>query len=221
MAVLRPIKLVITNWPAGQVEQMTLQNNPENEADGTRQVAFSGELFIERDDFKAEAPPKYYRLTPGAEVRLRGAYFVRCTGFETDADGNVTEVHCTYDPATTGGQAPDGRKVKATIHWVSRRTTPSTPRSACTSGCSAAEVPGEAHRRAVRRPQPRLARRSCTAKVEQALADTRPGEVVQFERLGYFALDPDEPHALPPHRRPQGRVGQRPEAHQVAPSRGT
>ena len=114
MAVLRPIKLMITNWPEGGAETFPVQNNPENEADGTREVEFTGELYIERDDFMAEAPPKYYRLTPGAEVRLRGAYYVKCTGYASDDDGNVTEVHCTYDPATAGGQAPDGRKVKAT-----------------------------------------------------------------------------------------------------------
>ena len=190
MAVLRPIELVITNWPEGQVEHMTLQNNPENEADGTRQVAFSGELFIEHDDFKAEAPPKYYRLTPGAEVRLRGAYFVQCTGFNTDADGNVTEVLCTYDPATTGGQAPDGRKVKATIHWVSAHEAVDTE-VRLYERLFTAEVPGEA----TGEPFDDLNRDSkevVAAKVEPALADTRPGEVVQFERLGYFALDPDE-----------------------------
>ena len=189
MAVLRPIKLVITNWPEGQVEHMTLQNNPENEADGTRQVAFSGELFIEHDDFKAEAPPKYYRLTPGAEVRLRGAYFVQCTGFTADADGNVTEVLCTYDPATTGGQAPDGRKVKATIHWVSAHEAVDAE-VRLYDRLFTAEVPGEA----TGEPFDDLNRSSkevLAAKVEPALADTRPGEVVQFERLGYFALDPE------------------------------
>ncbi len=188
MAVLRPIKLVITNWPEGRVEHMTVQNNPENEADGTRQVAFSGELFIEHDDFKAEAPPKYYRLTPGAEVRLRGAYFVKCTGFNTDADGNVTEVLCTYDPATTGGQAPDGRKVKATIHWVSAHDAVDAE-VRLYERLFTAEVPGE------RTGEPfddlnRDSKEVVTAKVESALADTAPGQVVQFERLGYFAHDP-------------------------------
>ena len=189
MAVLRPIKLVITNWPDGQVEHMTLQNNPENEADGTRQVAFSGELFIEADDFKAEAPPKYYRLTPGSEVRLRGAYFVQCTGFNSDADGNVTEVLCTYDPATTGGQAPDGRKVKATIHWVSAHDAVDAE-VRLYERLFTAEIPGE------RTGEPfddlnRNSKEVVAAKVESALADTTPGQVVQFERLGYFAHDPE------------------------------
>ena len=189
MAVLRPIKLVITNWPEGHIEHMTLQNNPENEADGTRQVAFSGELFIEDDDFKAEAPPKYYRLTPGAEVRLRGAYFVQCTGFNIDDAGNVTEVLCTYDPATTGGQAPDGRKVKATIHWVSAHEAVDAE-VRLYERLFTAEIPGEA----TGEPFDDLNRNSkevVAAKVEPALAHTRPGEVVQFERLGYFALDPE------------------------------
>jgi len=189
MAVLRPIKLVITNWPEGRVEQMTLQNNPENEADGTRQVPFSGELFIEADDFMAEAPPKYYRLTPGAEVRLRGAYFVKCTGFDHTPDGLV--VHATYDPATTGGQAPDGRKVKATIHWVSAHDAIDAE-VRLYERLFAAEVPGEA----TGDPFDDLNRDSkdvVHAKVETTLRDTRPGEVVQFERLGYYALDPDLP----------------------------
>ncbi len=189
MAVLRPIKLVITNWPEGQVEHMTLQNNPEREADGTRQVAFSGELFIESDDFKAEAPPKYYRLTPGREVRLRGAYFVQCTGFDTDADGNVTKVLCTYDPATTGGQAPDGRKVKATIHWVSAHDAVDAE-VRLYERLFTAEVPGE------RTGEPfddvnRDSKEVVAAKVETSLADVLPGQVVQFERLGYFAHDPE------------------------------
>ena len=122
MAVLRPLKLVIDNYPEGQVEELTAVNNPENDADGTRTVPFARELWIEREDFLEEAPKKYFRLTPGQEVRLRWAYFVTCTGCVKDADGNVTEVHATYDPATKGGDAPDGRKVKGTIHWVAAPT---------------------------------------------------------------------------------------------------
>ncbi|MEI8240956.1 MAG: glutamine--tRNA ligase, partial [Actinomycetota bacterium] len=189
MAVLRPIKLVITNWPEGHVEHMTLQNNPENEADGTRLVPFSGDLFIEADDFMAEAPLKYYRLTPGAEVRLRGAYFVTCTGYEHTPDGLV--VRATYDPATTGGQAPDGRKVKATIHWVSAHDAVDAE-VRLYERLFSAEVPGE------RTGDPfddlnRDSKEIVPAKVEPILRATTPGEVVQFERLGYYALDPDEP----------------------------
>ena len=119
MAVLDPIRLVIDNYPAGQTEELTVLNNKENPELGSRKVPFSGELFIERDDFMIEPPKKYYRMFPGNEVRLMDAYFVTCTGYETDENGNVTVVHAKYDPETRGGDAPDGRKVKGTIHWVS------------------------------------------------------------------------------------------------------
>ena len=121
-AVLHPVKLIIDNYPKGQVEMLTVQNNLENEALGEREVAFSRELYIEAEDFMIEPPKKYFRLFPGNEVRLMNAYFVTCTGYETDAEGNVTEIHCTYDPETKGGNAPDGRKVKGTIHWVEATT---------------------------------------------------------------------------------------------------
>src|SRR3546814_10128875 len=119
MAVLDPVKVVITNWPDGHVGHVEAVNNPEDESAGTRPVPFAGELWIERDDFLADPPPKYFRLTPGREVRLRAGYFITATDADVDADGNVTEIRATYDPETSGGQAPDGRKVKATIHWVS------------------------------------------------------------------------------------------------------
>ena len=119
MAVLDPLKLVIDNYPEGQTEELEAPNNMENEALGTRMLPFGKELYIEREDFMVEPPKKYKRLYPGNEVRLMNAYFVTCTGYETDDEGNVTVVHCTYDPATKGGNAPDGRKVKGTIHWVS------------------------------------------------------------------------------------------------------
>lgn len=121
MAVLHPLKLVIDNYPEDQTEELDVQNNLENEALGSRKVPFSKELWIEREDFMEEPPRKYFRLFPGNEVRLMNAYFVTCTGFEKDEDGNITEVHCTYDPETRGGNAPDGRKVKGTIHWVSAK----------------------------------------------------------------------------------------------------
>jgi len=193
MAVLQPVKLVITNWPEGQVDMVTLQNNPENEADGARQVPFTGELYIEADDFRAEAPPKYFRLTPGAEVRLRGAYFVKCTGFATDESGNVTEVHCTYDPDTRGGQAPDGRKVKATIHWVSTAHAVDVE-ARLYERLFSAEIPGERTGDAF----DDLNRDSLEVrhgKAEASLAQTPHGTVVQFERLGYFHHDQTR-HAL-------------------------
>src|ERR1700757_2549037 len=119
MAVLRPLKLVIDNYPAGQEEMVEVANNPEDPSAGTRQVPFSGEIYIDQDDFREVPPPKYYRLSPGKEVRLRNAYFVTAQRVVKDATGNIAEVHCTYDPASRGGNSPDGRKVKSTIHWVS------------------------------------------------------------------------------------------------------
>ena len=189
MAVLRPLKLTITNWPAGQVEHVTLQNNPENPDDGNREVEFTGELWIEQDDFMIDAPPKYFRLTPGREVRLRGAYFVTCTGYTTDDTGAVVEVQCTYDPDTRGGNAPDGRKVKSTMHWVSAAhaldATVALYRRLFT-----AEVPGEATGEPFDDLDPDSRELLEHCKLETALGDTAPGQVVQFERLGYFAHDP-------------------------------
>ncbi len=121
MAVLDPIKLVIDNYPEGQTEMLPVVNNPENESLGSREVPFGRELYIDREDFMEEPPKKYFRLFPGNEVRLMSAYFVKCVSYEKDADGNVTVVHCTYDPASKGGNSPDGRKVKGTIHWVSAK----------------------------------------------------------------------------------------------------
>jgi len=118
MAVLDPVKLVIDNYPEGQTEMLTVGNNPENGALGSREVPFGRELYIEREDFMEEPPKKYFRMFPGNEVRLMNAYFVKCTGCVKDEDGRVTEVHCTYDPTSRGGNSPDGRKVKGTIHWV-------------------------------------------------------------------------------------------------------
>ncbi|HQZ37228.1 MAG TPA: glutamine--tRNA ligase, partial [Ilumatobacteraceae bacterium] len=188
MAVLQPIKLVVTNWPAGHVEMVELVNNPENPDDGSRTVAFTGEVWIEDDDFKAEPPPKYFRLTPGSEVRLRGAFFVRCTGFTTDDDGKVVEVQCTYDPETRGGSAPDGRKVKATIHWVSTANAIDI-QAAQYKRLFTTETPGVA----TGEPMDDLDRDSKTVlagKAEAAMGDVDPGQVVQFERLGYYAHDP-------------------------------
>ncbi|MCX6521192.1 MAG: glutamine--tRNA ligase/YqeY domain fusion protein [Actinobacteria bacterium] len=191
MAVLRPLKLVITNWPEGQVEHVTIPNNPENADDGVREVAMSGELWIEQEDFMVDAPPKYFRLTPGREVRLRGAYFVTCTGFSTDADGNVVEVQCTYDPETRGGNAPDGRKVKSTMHWVSAAHSLDAT-VALYERLFTAEVPGDATGEPFDDLNPASRELLEHCKVEAALGDAAPGQVVQFERLGYFARDPRE-----------------------------
>ena len=192
MAVLHPLRVGITNWPTGQVEQVELGNNPENPADGTRQVPLSGVIYIERDDFKVEAPPKYFRLTPGSEVRLRGAYFLRCTGYTLGADGEVEEVQCTYDVDTSGGNAPDGRKVKATIHWVSADHALDAT-AALYERLFTAEVPGERTGEAFDDLNPASREVLTHCKVEAALGDTAPGQVVQFERLGYFAHDPRTP----------------------------
>lgn len=195
MAVLRPVRLMITNWPVDVdgnpvVEYRTVVNNPEDPDAGSREIAFNGELFIERDDVMLEPPPKYYRLAPGREVRLRGAYFVRCTEVLTDDAGEVTEVRCEYDPTTGGGSAPNGRKVKATIHWVSvaycHQATVALYERLFTT-----EVPGAS----TGDPMDDLALDSreliTDACVEPMLSEVEPGEVVQFERLGYFAADPD------------------------------
>ena len=119
MAVLRPLKVVITNYPDGQTEELDAVNNPEDASAGTRKVPFSKVLYIEQEDFMENPPKKFFRLSPGTEVRLRYAYFIKCTDVVKDANGNIVELHCTYDPATRGGDSPDGRKVKATLHWVS------------------------------------------------------------------------------------------------------
>ena len=122
MAVLRPLKVVIENYPDEKTEEMTAINNPEDPAAGTRKVPFAKVLYIEQDDFREDPPKDFFRLAPGREVRLRYAYFIRCLSAIKDAAGNIVEIRCTYDPATLGGNAPDGRKVKGTLHWVSAAT---------------------------------------------------------------------------------------------------
>jgi glutaminyl-tRNA synthetase len=196
MTVLRPLEVVIDNWPiddagAPIVEEVELVNNPENAEDGTRTAPFSGRFWIEQDDFKAEPPPKYYRLTPGREVRLRGAFFVTCVGFDADVDGNVERVHVTYDPETRGGNAPDGRKVKSTMHWVSAAHAVDV-QVALYERLFSAEIPGEATGDVFDDldPDSRALLEGC--KAEPALADAPLGSVVQFERLGYFARDPHD-----------------------------
>ena len=198
MAVLRPLKVVIENYPEGQVEWLDAINNPEDPSAGTRQVPFSRELYIEQDDFREVPPPKYFRLSPGREVRLRYAYFIKCERVIKDADGNVVELRCTYDPATRGGDAPDGRKVKATLHWVA----------------AAHAVPAEVrlYDRLFSTPDPDTAPEGQTflanlnpdslealspCYVEPSLKDAHAGDRYQFERLGYFAVDPDTSDGRP------------------------
>lgn len=192
MAVLRPLRLTITNWPAGQVEYFEVMNNPENPGDGTRRVAFSGELYIERDDFAVSAPPKFYRLSIGREVRLRGAYFVTATEVVTDGDGQVVEVLASYDPQTRGGDAPDGRKVKSTMHWVSRPHAVAAS-VALYDRLFVTALPGETTGEPLDDLNPNSRELLSGCQLEAALTEAKPGEAVQFERLGYFAADPDQP----------------------------
>jgi glutaminyl-tRNA synthetase len=172
MAVLQPLKLIIENYPEGKAEELEAINNPEEVAAGTRNVPFSRELWIERDDFMETPVKGFFRLSPGAEVRLRYAYFVKCTGVEKDASGTITAVRCTYDPATRGGDAPDKRKVKATLHWV--------------SAMHACEAEVRLYDYETIEAAPEIIER---AYLEPALGQTAPAETVQFERLGYFCRD--------------------------------
>ncbi len=192
MAVLRPLKVVITNYPADQVEALDAINNPEDPAAGTRTVPFARELYIEQDDFMEDPPNKFFRLAPGREVRLRYAYFIRCEEVVKDAAGNIVELRCTYDPATRSGEAPDGRKVKATLHWV--------------AAAHALDAEVRLYDHLFTRPDPNSddegldftayinpnslqALTGC--KVEPSLRGAAPGSRFQFERLGYFCVDPD------------------------------
>jgi glutaminyl-tRNA synthetase len=198
MAVLRPLRLVIDNWPVGPdgtpvVDWVEVANNPENADDGVRLVPFSGSLYIEQDDFREDAPPKYYRLAPGREVRLRGAYLVRATAeVVKDQAGRVVEVHAVYDPATRSGQAPDGRKVKSTMHWVSAPHAEDAIVNLYRH-LFAAEVPGAATGDPLDDIDPDSRETLTGCKVEAALKNDRPGAAVQFERLGYFAPDARQP----------------------------
>jgi glutaminyl-tRNA synthetase len=187
MAVLRPLKVVLENYPEDQVEMLDCVNNPEDPSAGTRQVPFSRELYIERDDFMEDPPKKFFRLGPGREVRLRYAYFVTCREAIKDADGHIVELRCTYDPATRGGDAPDGRKVKGTLHWVS------APHAADAEvrlydHLFLAEDPGAGGDfRANINPKSLEVLRDC--KLEPALAEFASEDRCQFERLGYFCAD--------------------------------
>ena len=192
MGVLEPLKVVITNYPEGQVEEMQAVNNPEDPAAGTRLAPFTRELYIERDDFREEPPPKYFRLAPGREVRLRYAYFITCQEAIKDDQGQVIELRCTYDPATRGGDAPDGRKVKATLHWVSaQQALPAEVR--LYDRLFVKENPDEAEEGLDFRSN--LNRDSLKVltepKVEASLAGAKAGQRYQFERQGYFCVDPD------------------------------
>jgi glutaminyl-tRNA synthetase len=190
MAILHPLKLVIDNYPDDQVEEMNAVNNPEDLSSGTRKVPFSKVLYIEQDDFRETPPPKYFRLYPGNEIRLRYAYLIKCTGFRRDPQtGEVAEVHCTYDPATRGGDAPDGRKVKSTIHWVS---APRAVRAEIRlyEQLFTDENPDVGEDvNSIINPHSLEVLTDCF--LEPSLAEAKPGEKYQFERTGYFCADLD------------------------------
>jgi glutaminyl-tRNA synthetase len=192
MGVLEPLKVVITNYPEGQVEEMDAINNPEDPSAGTRPVPFSKVLYIEREDFQENPPPKYFRLAPGREVRLRYAYFITCQEAVKDETGEVIELRCTYDPATRGGDAPDGRKVKATLHWVSAEHA-LTAEVRLYDRLFDKEDPGKVEEgqdfTANLNPDSLKVLKDC--KVEKSLANAKSGDRFQFERQGYFCLDPD------------------------------
>ena len=191
MAVLRPLRVVIDNYPEGQEEELDAVNNPEDPGAGTRKVPFSRVLYIERDDFMEDPPRKFFRLAPGREVRLRYAYFIKCVDVVKDGAGKVVELHCTYDPETRGGDAPDGRKVKATLHWV--------------SAAHAVEAEVRLYDHLFTKPDPSdveegtdfkatlnpTALETVSGRVEPGLKGAAPGSRYQFERLGYFCVDPD------------------------------
>ena len=196
MAVLRPLKVVIENYPEGTSEFMDVINNPEDESAGTRKVPFGRELYIERDDFMEEPPKKFFRLAPGREVRLRNAYLVTCTSVVKNDAGEITELRCTYDPATRGGDAPDGRKVKATLHWVSAADAVNSE-VRLYDRLFSAEFPGAGDTDFLTQMNPNSLERLTNAKLEPSLATLPAGTRVQFERLGYFCVDPDSTSAAP------------------------
>jgi glutaminyl-tRNA synthetase len=195
MAVLHPLKVVVTNYPAETTETLVAVNNPEDAAAGVREISFGRELYIEQNDFMENPPKKFFRLAPGREVRLRYAYFITCEEVLKDDQGNPVELHCTYDPKTKGGNAPDGRKVKATLHWV--------------HALDAVQSRVHLYDRLFSVPDPDSADNFLEAMnpisldvlsdcmLERSLADVQAGTTVQFERLGYFCADPDTTNDSP------------------------
>ena len=198
MGVLNPLKVVITNYPEGQSEELFAINNPEDESAGTRKVPFSRELYIEQEDFMEDPPKKFFRLAPGREVRLRYAYFITCTDVVKDDAGNVVELHCTYDPATRGGDAPDGRKVKATLHWVSARHAVDAEVRVYDHLFSEAnpnDLPDGTNFLDILNPDSLQVLQGC--KLEPSIATATAGDRFQFERIGYFCVDLDSAEGKP------------------------
>ena len=190
-AVLNPVKLIITNYPEDMVEELEAVNNPENLAEGSHMIEFSRELWIEREDFMEDAPKKFFRMTPGQEVRLKNAYIVKCTGCNKDEDGNITEIYCTYDPDTKSGMPASNRKVKGTLHWVScRHAVPAEVR--LYDRLFMVENPGEEKDKDFREllnPDSLKVLKNCY--VEKYLLDCKPMDHFQFQRIGYFTPDKD------------------------------
>ena len=189
-AVLNPVKLIITNYPEGQVEMMEAVNNPEDENSGTHEIAFSRELWMEREDFMEDAPKKFFRMTPGQEVRLKSAYIVKCTGVKKDAEGNIEEIYCEYDPMTKSGMPDANRKVKGTLHWLSvAQSIPAEVR--LYDRLFSVENPSADERdfRELINPDSLEVRTNCY--VEEYLKDAKPLDHFQFQRIGYFNVDTD------------------------------
>jgi glutaminyl-tRNA synthetase len=198
MGVLRPLKVVITNYPEGQVEEVDVINNPEDPSAGTRKVPFSRVLYIEQDDFREVPPKKFFRLAPGREVRLRCAYFITCTELVKDAAGNIKELRCTYDPLTRGGDSPDGRRVKATMHWVSAAHAATGEVRLYDRLFSVEDPESEATGKTfLDQLNPDSLEVLTGCQLEPSLANRPRGERFQFERLGYFAVDPDSRPGAP------------------------
>ncbi|MBN1445487.1 MAG: glutamine--tRNA ligase/YqeY domain fusion protein [Candidatus Omnitrophica bacterium] len=192
MGVMRPLKVVIDNYPEGKTEELSAVNNPEDPSAGTRKILFSKVIYIEKDDFMEEPPKKFYRLAPGREVRLRYAYFIKCISAAKDSEGRVTELHCTYDPATKGGDAPDGRKVKATLHWVSAThciTAEARLYNSLFVKENPLDIPEGGNFKETLNPESLETLPEC--RVEPSLTGAKSGTVYQFERLGYFCVDAD------------------------------
>jgi glutaminyl-tRNA synthetase len=203
MAVLRPLKVVIENYPEGKSEELDAVNHPDNPDAGSRMVKFGRELYIERDDFMENPPKKFFRLSPGTEVRLRYAYFITCREAVKDGNGEVVELRCTYDPATRGGNAPDGRKVKATIHWVSAADAKLAEVRLYNPLFSKPDPTGGEGFAADLNPQSLEV--VSEARLEPALvAGGNSADPVQFERLGYFVRDPDSTADRPVFNRTVG-----------------
>jgi glutaminyl-tRNA synthetase len=203
MGVLRPLKVVIENYPENQIEEIEVPVNPEDASAGTRKVPFSRVLYIERDDFMEDPPKKFFRLAPGREVRLRGTYFITCTGVEKDGSGTISALRCTYDPSTRNGDAPDGRKVKATIHWVSAaHAVDAEVRLYDRLFLSEAPGAGGTDFKADLNPQSLEVLTGC--KLEPGAANLPAGTRCQFARIGYFSVDPDSRPGQPVFNRTVG-----------------